>query len=59
MKSHPIVCRTLLFVCLQGYSALTLYEAAALPEDPVGRKIASHSVTAGPGTKVVQAPAAQ
>lgn len=47
------------FVCLQGYSALTLYEAAALPENPVGRKIAAHSVTAGPGVKAVQAPVAQ
>lgn len=46
-------------VCSQGYSALKLYEASALPEDPVGRKIAAHSVTAGPGVKVVQVPTAQ
>ena len=63
MKKHVIMRQmmrqTKLYVCLQGYSALTLYEASALPEDPVGRKFAAHSVTAGPGVKVVQAPAAQ
>lgn len=45
------------YVCSQGYSALTLHEASALPEDPVGRKIAVRSVTAG--GKSVQAGAAQ
>ncbi|KAL0018315.1 hypothetical protein WJX77_008577 [Trebouxia sp. C0004] len=36
-----------------GYSALTLHDASALPENPVGRKIAVHSST---GSKVAQMP---
>lgn len=41
----------------QGYSALTLHEACALPEGSVGRKSAVKSVATG--GKAVQAVAAQ